>query len=105
MGVESPDSPIPACSRTTFTALRAAQWVNHRAILICHNARMPDERSLSLRQADQLRTNIANLESGLEVIMAQLARQKGDLARAALGIIFCTSVITTLMTWWFIAHP
>ena len=106
MGVESPDSPIPACSRTTFTALRAAQWVNHRAILICHNARMPDERSLSLRQADQLRTNIANLESGLEVIMAQLARQptRGDLAKTALGLMFCTSVISTLR-WWFIGHP
>jgi NhaP-type Na+/H+ or K+/H+ antiporter len=60
---------------------------------------------LTLRQANQIRTDIANLESGLEIIMAQLARQKGDLARAALGIIFCTSLITTLMTWWFIAHP
>jgi hypothetical protein len=67
---------------------------------------MTDERTLTtLRQADQLRTDIANLESGLEVIMAQLARQKGELARAALGTIFCTSIITTLMTWWFIAHP
>ena len=65
----------------------------------------PDEHMLALRQVDQLRTDVANLESGLEVIMAQLARQKGDLARAALGIICCTSVITTLMTWWFIAHP
>jgi hypothetical protein len=66
---------------------------------------MPDERTLTLRQADQIRTDIANLETGLEIIMAQLARQKGDLARAALGIIFCTSVITTLLTCWFIAHP
>jgi hypothetical protein len=46
----------------------------------------------------------ANLESGLEIIMAQLARQKGDLARAALGIIFATSVVATLLVW-FIAHP
>jgi len=67
---------------------------------------MSDERSLTLRQADHLRTDIANLESGLEVIMAQLARQptRGDLAKTALGLMFCTSVITTLM-WWFIAHP
>jgi hypothetical protein len=43
-------------------------------------------------------------KSGLEVIMAQLARQKGDLALAALGIIFCTSVITTLLVSWLVAH-
>ena len=29
---------------------------------------------LTLRQADQLRTDIANVESGLEMIMAQLAK-------------------------------
>jgi hypothetical protein len=68
---------------------------------------MSDERTLTLRQADQLRTDFANLECSLEVIMAQLARQptRGDLAKTALGLIFCTSVITTLMTWWFIANP
>jgi hypothetical protein len=36
---------------------------------------MPNENELTLRQADQIRTDIANLESGLEVIMAQLSRQ------------------------------
>jgi hypothetical protein len=67
---------------------------------------VPSEHELTLRQADQIRTDIANLEISLEVIMAQLARQptKGDLAKAALGLMFCASVITTLM-WWFIAHP
>ena len=70
-----------------FAALRAAQWVNHRATLICHNVRMSDERYLTLRQADQLRTDIANLESGLDIIMAQLPRQptRGDLAKTAPG--------------------
>jgi len=66
---------------------------------------MSDKRYATLRQADQLRTDIANLESGLEVIMAQLARQKGDLARAALGIIFCAPVIRTFLVWWFLVHP
>jgi hypothetical protein len=68
---------------------------------------MSDERYLTLRQADQLRTDIASLESGLEIIMAQFARQptRRDLAKAALGLMFCASVITTIMTWWFIAHP
>jgi hypothetical protein len=59
----------------------------------------------ALRQSDQLRTDVANLEGGLEVIMAQLARQKVDLARATLGIIFCAPVITTLLVWWLLAHP
>jgi hypothetical protein len=33
--------------------------------------------------------------------MAQLARMptRADLARAALGIIFCTAVVTTLFVW------
>ena len=68
---------------------------------------MSDERTITLQQVDRLRTDIANLESGLEIIMAQLARQptKGDLAKAALGLMLSTSVITTLMTWWLIAHP
>jgi hypothetical protein len=68
---------------------------------------MSDERTITLREVDRLRTDIANLESGLEIIMAQLARQptKGDLAKAALGLMLSTSVITTLMTWWLIAHP
>jgi len=35
---------------------------------------MPDEHSLALRQADQLRTDIANVEISLEMVMAQLAR-------------------------------
>jgi hypothetical protein len=35
---------------------------------------MSDERSLTLRQADQARTDFALLESNLEIIMGQLAR-------------------------------
>jgi hypothetical protein len=35
---------------------------------------MPEEHQLTLRQADQVRTDIANVESGIEMIMAQLAR-------------------------------
>jgi len=35
---------------------------------------MPDGHSLTARQADQLRTDVANLESGFEVIMEQVAR-------------------------------
>jgi hypothetical protein len=47
-----------------------------------HNVRMPDIRTLTLRQADQARTDFALLESHLEFIAGQLARRptRGDLA-------------------------
>jgi hypothetical protein len=35
---------------------------------------MPDENTLTLRQADQARTDFALLEGNLEFIMGQLAR-------------------------------
>jgi hypothetical protein len=35
---------------------------------------MPDEYNLTLRQADQIRTDVQGLETELQVIMAQLAR-------------------------------
>jgi hypothetical protein len=36
--------------------------------------RMPDEHTLTLRQADQARTDFALIEDQLEFIMGQLAR-------------------------------
>ena len=48
---------------------------------------------LTLRQADQARSDFAIIESDLEAIYARLARvpTRGDLARTALGIIFCSA--------------
>ena len=62
---------------------------------------MPDEYPLTLRQADQARTDFALIENNLEFLAGQLARvpTRGDLAKAALGIIFCTAVLTTLFVW------
>jgi hypothetical protein len=62
---------------------------------------MPDQNILTLRRADQTRTDFALIESNLEFIAGQLAKQptRGDLAKAALGIIFCTAVFTTLFVW------
>jgi hypothetical protein len=67
---------------------------------------MQDESQPTLRQVDKPRTDIANVDGGLEVIMAQLARQptRKDLARTALGIIFCTAAISTGLVWWLIAR-
>ena len=62
---------------------------------------MTGERQFTLGQIDQARTDLALIESNLEFIAGQLARQptRGDLAKAALGIIFCTAVFTTLFVW------
>jgi hypothetical protein len=59
--------------------------------------RLPNENILALRRADQARTDFALLESSLEIIMHQLAQlpTRGQLAQAALGIFFCSAVLTT----------
>jgi hypothetical protein len=62
---------------------------------------MPNENIPTLRRADQTRTDFALIESNLEFLAGQLARvpTRGDLAKAALGIIFCSAVFTTLFVW------
>jgi hypothetical protein len=49
---------------------------------------MTDQRQFTLRQVDQARTDCALIESNLEFIASQLAKQptRGDLAKTALGI-------------------
>ena len=61
----------------------------------------PSERVLTLRQIDQARSDFALIEDQLEFLAGQLAKQptRGDLAKSALGIIFCTAVLTTLFVW------
>jgi hypothetical protein len=62
---------------------------------------MSKQYPLTLRQADEARTDFALIESNLEFLAGQLARvpTRGDLAKAALGIIFCSAVFTTLFVW------
>lgn len=78
----------------------------YSATIIWHTARMPDEHPLTLRHADQARTDFAAIESALEAIYARLARlpTRSDLARVALGIIFSTAIVTTLFGWWLVAR-
>jgi hypothetical protein len=59
---------------------------------------MSDERILTLRQADQARTDFALLESNLEFIVSRLSRlpTRRDLAMAALGIIVSTAALVIL---------
>jgi hypothetical protein len=51
-----------------------------------------------LQQADQARTDSALIESNLEFISGQLSRlpTRGDLAKAALGIIISTAALVIL---------
>jgi len=62
---------------------------------------MLDERALTLRQIDQARGDLYAITDGLDFLKGQLARlpTRKDLARAALSIIFCTAVVTTLFAW------
>ena len=53
---------------------------------------MTDQHQFTLRQIDQTRTDFAMIEDHLEFLAGQLTRvpTRGDLAKAALGVIFCT---------------
>jgi hypothetical protein len=44
------------------------------------------------------------MRAEIEELHAKLARMPAVITRAALGIIFSTSVISTLLSWWFIAR-
>jgi hypothetical protein len=59
---------------------------------------MSEEYPLTLRQADQARTDLALIESNLHFIAGQIARlpTRGDLAKAALGIIISTAALVIL---------
>jgi hypothetical protein len=62
---------------------------------------MSSQHEFTLRQSDQSRTDFALIESNLDFIANQLAQRptRGDLAKAALGIIFCSAILTTLFVW------
>ena len=67
--------------------------------------RMPEECALTLLHPDgKLGRDIAIMRSEIEELHAKLARMPAVIARAALGIIFSTSVITTILNWWFLAR-
>jgi hypothetical protein len=80
------DSAVP----TGTPGWPVCQRLNNPVTAFWHNVRMADENILTLRQADQARTDFALIESNLEFLAGQLARvpTRGDLAKAALGIIF-----------------
>ena len=66
---------------------------------------MPDDYDLTLLNPDnKLGRDVAIMRAEIEELHAKLARIPVVIARAALGIIFSTAVITTLFNWWLIAH-
>jgi hypothetical protein len=66
---------------------------------------MPEEYDLTLLDPDgKLGRDIAIMWAEIEELHAKLARMPAVIARAALGIIFSTAIITTLLGWWFLAR-
>jgi hypothetical protein len=66
---------------------------------------MPEHYDLTLLDPDnKLGRDIAIMRADIEELHAKLARMPAVIARAALGIIFSTSVVTTLLGWWFLAR-
>ena len=66
---------------------------------------MSEHYDLTLLDPDnKLGRDIAIMRAEIEELHAKLARMPALIARAALGIIFSTAVITTLLEWWFLAR-
>ena len=66
---------------------------------------MSEHYDLTLLDPDGKRDrDIAIMRIEMEELHAKLAQMPAVIARAALGIIFSTSVVTTLLGWWFLAR-
>ena len=66
---------------------------------------MPEQYDLTLLDPDGKRDrDIAIMRIEMEELHAKLAQMPAVIARAALGIIFSTAVLTTLLGWWFLAR-
>jgi hypothetical protein len=66
---------------------------------------MPEHDDLTLLDPDnKLGRDIAIMRTEIEELHAKLARMPAVIARAALGTIFSTAIMTTLLGWWFLAR-
>ena len=66
---------------------------------------MPEAYDLTLLDPDnKLGRDIAIMRTEIEELHAKLARMPAVIALAALGIIFATAIMTTLLGWWFLAR-
>ena len=75
------------------------------ATIIWHTECVPEHYDLTLLHPDgKLGRDIAIMRAEIEELHARLARMPAVIARAAFGNIFSTSVVTTLLGWWFLAR-
>ena len=65
---------------------------------------MPDEYRLTPPRPDPERIDLAAIKTDLEFATGQLSRLHKQLARTALGIIFCTAAVTTLLDCWLLTR-
>ena len=66
---------------------------------------MLEHYDLTLLDPDnKLSRDIAIMRAEIEGLHAKLARMPAVIARAALGIIFSTAILTTLFSWWLMPH-
>jgi hypothetical protein len=64
---------------------------------------MPEAFDLTLLDPDnKLGRDIAIMRADIEELHAKLARLPTVIARAALGVIFCTAAVTTFLHWWLL---
>jgi hypothetical protein len=69
-----------------------------------YQAMPDDDRRFSVPSPAPERIDLALIKTDLEFAIDQLVRLDRQLARTALGIIFCTAVVTTLLNWWFLTR-
>jgi hypothetical protein len=83
------------CSRSRIASRRREHPVNATPRRII---------AVSLRQADQARTDFTAIESELEIVQKQLTRlpTRRELAGTALGIMLATMMLTTLSLLFFL---
>jgi hypothetical protein len=82
-----------------FKSLRDSRQIEFKAALLGET--MSDGNIFRLPQPDQLRSDLAAIQTDLEFVASRVARlpTRGQLAQAALGIIFYTAIVTTLSVW------
>ena len=91
-------------TKGSWIRLLAPRSVNNAETVFCHNVRMPDERPFTLHQVDQARGDLYAIADDLDFLKSQLARlpTRKELARMALGIIFCSAALVII---WFEVWP
>ena len=71
---------------------------NCSSTILWHTSRMPEHRDLTLIDPDnKLGRDVAIMRAEIEEVHTKLAALPAVIARAALGIIFSTAVVTTFV--------